>query len=100
MSGKKVSYVELLFANSIIIAASYCLEKVWLLRHEAKKIITYEKIELVRSENHDALHKDLEDRTGITINRFEIGKIDFLRDTATIIIYFYEDAQVSHTELN
>ena len=63
MAGKKVSYAELLFANSIIIAATYGLEKIWLLRHEAKKVITYEKIEYVKAENHLALHQDLEDRT-------------------------------------
>jgi hypothetical protein len=27
------------------------------------------------------------------VNRFEIGKIDFLRDTALIKIYFFEDEQ-------
>ena len=98
LSVKKISYAELAFANCIIVAATYGLERVWLLRHEAKKMITYEKIELVHSANHEALHSDLENRTGIKINRFEIGKIDFLRDTANIVIYFYEDDQVAHTE--
>jgi len=98
LSGENMSYAELIFANLVIIAASYGLEKIWLLKHEETKIITYEKIELVQSNNHVALHEDLESRTGIKINRFEIGKIDFLRDTATIIIYFYQDDQVVHTE--
>ncbi len=39
------------------------------------------------------MKKDLEDRTGIAINRFEIGKIDFLTDTAQVRIYYYADDQ-------
>jgi hypothetical protein len=27
----------------------------------------------------------------LKINRFEVGKIDFLRDTARVNIYYYED---------
>jgi hypothetical protein len=34
---------------------------------------------------------DLELRTGLKINRISIGKIDFLKDIATIKIYYYED---------
>ncbi len=99
LSGKQVSYAELAFANLVVIAATYGLEKVWLLRHEASKVIVYEKIELVRSDNREALLEDIQQRTGIKVNRFEVGKIDFLRDTAVIIIYFYEDDQPGHTEV-
>ena len=36
---------------------------------------------------------DLETRTGLTINRLEIGKIDFLNDTAQVRIFYYADEQ-------
>ena len=36
---------------------------------------------------------DLEKRTGLSINRFEVGKVDFLNDTALIRIYYYADEQ-------
>ena len=33
---------------------------------------------------------DLQERTGISkINKLEIGKINFLRDTASIRVYYY-----------
>jgi hypothetical protein len=35
----------------------------------------------------------LEKRTGLTLNRFEVGKIDFLSDTAQIRIFYYSDDQ-------
>jgi hypothetical protein len=63
-----------------------------LLRHESSKVINYEKIELIKPENRDKLKKDLEERTGLTINRIEIGKIDFLKDAARINIYYYESS--------
>lgn len=97
---KKISYLELVVANSAIIGITYGLEKVWLLRHESFKIVLYENIELIKSGQREELQKDLEERTGIKINRVEIGRIDFLRDTALLKIYFYEDDQLSHYEEN
>jgi hypothetical protein len=90
---KKISLVELSFANLAIIGATYGLERVWLLRHEAQKIIVYEKIDLIKVGREEEMKADIEERTGIKVNRFEIGKIDFLRDTALIKIYFFEDEQ-------
>lgn len=90
---KKISLVELSFANLVIIGATFGLERVWLLRHEAQKIIVYENIDLIKVGREEEMKADIEARTGIKVNRFEIGKIDFLRDTALIKIYFYEDEQ-------
>jgi len=93
LAGSKVSYAELGFANMVVIAGTYGLEKVWLLRHEESKIIVYEKIELVKSQNHEALIEDIQERTGINVTRIEVGKVDFLRDTANVTIFYYEDDQ-------
>jgi hypothetical protein len=95
---KKISLVELSFANLVIIGATYGLEKVWLLRHEAQKIIVYENIDLIKVGREEEMIADIELRTGIKVNRFEIGKIDFLRDTALIKIYFFEDEQGNQTD--
>jgi O-succinylbenzoate synthase len=46
---------------------------------------------LIKPEKRDELMADLENRTGQKINRISIGRIDFLRDTALIKIYFYEE---------
>ncbi len=91
LANKKVSYAELLFTNLMIIGVTYGLEKVWLLRHESRKTIIYEKIENIKPENYDNLIDDLQKRTGLVINRVEIGRIDFLRDIARVRIYYFED---------
>jgi hypothetical protein len=90
LANKKISYAELFFANFTIIAIAFVLEKVTLLRHETRKTVIYEKIELIKPENYELLKQDLENRTGIKINRIEIGRIDFLRDTAQIRIFYYQ----------
>jgi hypothetical protein len=90
---KKISLAELAFANVAIIVLTYGLEKVWLLRHESQKLIVYEKIDLIQKGRRAELIADIEKRTGIKVNRVEIGRIDFLRDTVLIKIYFYNDEQ-------
>ncbi len=89
LANKKVSYAELVFTNFAILAVVWVLESVWFIRHETQKIVRYEKIELIKPQRRAELIADLEDRTGLVINRVSIEKIDFLRDTARIIIFYY-----------
>jgi hypothetical protein len=89
LADTKTSVAEVLFTNFVIIAITFCMEKMWLLKHELSKIIVYEKIELIKPENHTLLLNDLKERTGIkNIKRVEIGKIDFLKDTCRLQIFF------------
>lgn len=90
LANKKVSYAELLFTNMALIVVTYLLEKVFFLRHETRKTIDYEKIELIKPENYELMLEDLEERTGLVINRAEVGRIDFLRDSARVRIFYYE----------
>ena len=89
LANKKVSYSELLFTNFALITVTYLLERVFFLKHESRKNIEYEKIENIKPENYKLMLADLEDRTGLKINRIEVGKIDFLRDSARVKIYYY-----------
>jgi hypothetical protein len=89
LSGTSTTLADLLFTNTVIILITYGLEKIWLLKHEASKTIIYEKINLIKPENHQDLLKDLVKRTGITnINRVETGKIDFLKDSCILTIFY------------
>lgn len=97
LSNSKVSYAELVFTNAALLGVTYFLEKILMLSHEARKVIRYEKIELIKPENSAELKKDLEERTGLKISRIEVGKIDFLRDTARVNIYYYEKGN-THSE--
>jgi len=90
LANKKVSYTELLFTNLAVIVVTFSLEKLWLLKHESRKTIIYEKIDLIKPGNYQLLLEDLEKRTGLKINRVEVGRINFLRDAARVTIYYFE----------
>jgi len=90
LTSENTSLADLLFTNLVLVIITYGFEKVWLMKHESSKSIRYEKIELIKPENYDKLLEDLKERTGIkNINRVETGKIDFLRDTCNITIFYY-----------
>jgi hypothetical protein len=91
LSDKEISYVELLFANGALILITVTIEYFWSFKHESSKTIVYEKIDLIKPQNQEKFIKDLENRTGLKISRVEIGKINFLRDTAEITIYYLWD---------
>jgi hypothetical protein len=89
LSDTTTSIPGIIFANLIIILITFGLEKKWLMKHISSKLVTYEKINLIRPENHQELINDLQLRTGISrINRVEIGDIDLLRDVCYLTIYF------------
>jgi hypothetical protein len=93
LASSKISILEMALINFSVVGITYGLEYLWLLKHETRKTIIYEKIDLIRPEHYDEMKADLENRTGLSINRFDIGKIDFLNDTAQVRIYYYAEEQ-------
>ena len=86
----KGNWDELTLLNSIILAITYLLESRILMKKEVSKIVLYENIELVKPEKHAELVADLESRMGVKINHVTIGRLDFLRDSAQLHVYYYE----------
>jgi hypothetical protein len=93
LASTKISITELAIINASVMTLTFGLEKLWLVKHETRKTINYERIDLILPEKYEEMKADLIKRTGIAINRFDIGKIDFLNDTAQIRIYYYDDEQ-------
>ena len=89
LADTKSSVSDVLFTNFVIILITFCLEKIWLQKQELSSTVLYEKIDLIKPERRNDMIIDLQERTGINkINRIEIGKIDFLRDTCTVRIFY------------
>lgn len=88
LANKKVSYAELVFTNSAIVFGLWLLEKRLKLKQEGSIKLIYEKIENINKQKGDILLADLKSRTGINISRYEIVKIDFLKDVAHIVLYY------------
>jgi hypothetical protein len=89
----QINLFELGLINISVILLLYVLEYLWLVKHETRKIITYDRIDLITSDKYDEMKEDLEKRTGLKINRIEVGKVDFLRDVAFIQIFYYSSEQ-------
>ena len=53
LANKKISYAELFAANMIIVFATFGLERI-VTRHETRKNITYEKIDLIAPERRES----------------------------------------------
>ena len=88
LSNKSISIFELIFTNGFISLITYLIDRVWFQTLEESKNILYEKIDLIKPENQEDLIKDLKERTGLPIHAVKVDKIDFLRDTASITIYY------------
>lgn len=83
----ELNYGEILFANIIIISATFLMERTWLKQYKPSKKIIFEKIELIHESKRKELIEELEKRTGLKITDVKIRKIDFLKDTAEIKAY-------------
>lgn len=90
LTSNKLSFAELLFANFTIVILSYILESIWLENQQTSKKVVYEVIENIKPENEHLLIADLKNRTGIDIKKVDINSIDFLKDTANLVIHYDE----------
>lgn len=98
LSGKQVSYAELLFINVIVVTIVYIMDIKIFVNIETSKVVIYEKIDNIKPENALLLKEDLENRTGLKINKISIGKIDFLKDIAEIKIFYNESEEADLLE--
>ncbi len=90
LSNSEVSLAALLFTNIALVSLTYFLETYWQKNLLARITIEYEKIENIKPENRDILLADLKERTGLNIQSLEFRRMNFLRDTARIRIYYKE----------
>jgi hypothetical protein len=79
---------QVLAGNAAVVLLLLALEKEWGFRFEASHRLTYDRLGLIAPANRDALLDDLRARTGLPVERVEIGRIDFLRDTADLQVFY------------
>ena len=87
--GATMSLAELLLTNLIVVVSISIFEHV--LKTENTKLIQYDRIALITPERRAELIADLESRTGLDIEKVEVGAVDFLRDMAMIKVYYRLD---------
>ena len=91
LSNKKISHAELVLTNIVIVLSIGWLEKK-LTNNEIHAItIHYEMIENIHKNNKKEFIADLNKRTGLKVVDYEIHRIDFLRDTAEITLFYEKE---------
>lgn len=90
ISSIQLELSQLLIINGLIVAGTFIMDGKYIIRREMWKNVMYENIDLIQPERRADLISDLRNRTGLNIHRITIEKINFLKDTATIRIYYYE----------
>jgi len=74
----------------VILLPTFVLDSKLIFKKELHKDVRYEQIEMVKPENYEKLMEDLRTRTGLDIHFISIQNIDFVRDTATVRVFYYE----------
>lgn len=93
LTSKKISHVEVLFVDAMIVLTTYGIETIWFNNHERSKMVTLEKIELIKPEKEQELIADLRERTGLDVFKVSVGNVDFLKDVAEVKIYYKENVK-------
>jgi predicted membrane channel-forming protein YqfA (hemolysin III family) len=78
----------IIFANIILILITYTMEKVFFSHRLSRRTITFSKTDLLKPSKHSMLLQELRALTELNIVRFEIGKVDYIKNHAQIRIYF------------
>ena len=91
LANKKISWAELVFVNATILMVTLSFEKLWFNNEVQHKSIIYDRIDLIKTENRIEMLGDLRARTGLNVVKVQIGKIDFLRDVATVTMFYKAD---------
>lgn len=86
----KGSWDDLCIMAAILIFFTALLESNFLARKEHTKTMIYDRIELIVPQKREELISDLRSRTGLDVHRVEIQEFDFLKDSATMTLFYHE----------
>ena len=97
-----VGIVTILFVNLVFVLMAWLFESSKIMSDSCSKYIKYDNVNLIAPERRAELKADLEKRTGLKIERIEVGMIDFLKDAVLIRIFYDEktDRGSSIAEIN
>jgi Domain of unknown function (DUF4956) len=83
-----ITLAELLVANVVIVGTVGVLEAAPSSGREESRLVNYDRLDLLSPLVAAELLEDLRKRTHLPVERFEIGDVDLLRDSALITIHY------------
>ena len=88
----ELSLGEVIIINVLFVLSILICESKMLISHYSYKVIKYDNVNLITPDKREELIADLEKRTGLKIEKVEVGSIDFLKDAAIIKMYYKSNA--------
>ena len=89
ISGVRLQIHDLLIIYGVLYVMLFFLDTRFFIKRESTKIIFFDNIDLIHASKENELIEELKTRTGLEIHRVSIEDISYLRDSATITIYYY-----------
>lgn len=89
-----ITLAELLVANVVIVGTVSVLEAAPFSGREESRLVHYDRLDLLSPFDTAELLEDLRKRTHLPVERFEIGDVDLLRDSALITIHYRSESPV------
>ena len=83
--------IEISLFCFVIIALTYILENSLWGKKEVSKTIIFDSLDYINQSQQSELMKELKSKIGIEIHRLSVDNIDYLKDSCTITIYYYEN---------
>lgn len=82
------TYVEIIGINILIIIAVYIVDGNKLMRNQKTKTVEYDHLENIHPEKHPLLIQDLNQKTGLNIQRISIEHIDLIKNKVLLKVYY------------
>ncbi|MCU0325496.1 MAG: DUF4956 domain-containing protein [Spirosomaceae bacterium] len=81
---------EVAIINAVVILITYLLESNRIIKRESSLSIVYNNFEMILPEKRNELTEDLKLKMGLNIHRIEIDKVDYMKNTIQIRVFYYE----------
>jgi hypothetical protein len=73
-----------------ILGLTALLESNWLYRRESVRTVLYDRVDLIQEANPERVMEDLRLRTALPVHRYQVLRVDLLRDTVQLKVYYFE----------
>jgi hypothetical protein len=88
LANGSITLFQLVIANVVIVSVVSVLEAAPFSGREESRLINYDRLDLLNPAMATELLADLRQRTHLPVERFEIGDVDLLRDSARLTVYY------------
>ncbi|MRT92372.1 DUF4956 domain-containing protein [Ancylomarina sp. 16SWW S1-10-2] len=91
LASREVSLSVILFTNCCLMATTWVMENVWMKRHLARRSLIFDRVDLIHPSKKNELIENVFDRTGVVVVKFKVGKIDLIKKSVSLTIFYKED---------